>query len=194
MEVLQWWDGHHTTNDKQYLTGTTLAQYTEIFEVSELVEKGKRFLEIGVGKGFAIRDLVALGKEVEALDISQVALDKVSKIAKTHITPTTLPSNSFDVIIMHLVAQHVNTATLTKLLKHAIRSLNYGGVLLLQTADVVDYKDRPQTDKYQCEGGVLYSDEVLRNIVKGCKGRVARKLDGKIYDTVTWHLYHIGKA
>ena len=57
-EIQKYWESKHVEGDKHMLTGTRLASYRNSFQISEQMLRDKRILEIGVGMGTAVCELV----------------------------------------------------------------------------------------------------------------------------------------
>ncbi|MHC1698698.1 MAG: class I SAM-dependent methyltransferase [Geobacteraceae bacterium] len=101
-------------------------------------EPGARMLEIGCGSGEMLKWLAEHGWEVEGLDFDpqavQNALSKGLKVYLGSIESQEFPANSFDVIVMNHVIEHVpNPAAL---LHECYRILKPGGKLVSVTPNV----------------------------------------------------------
>jgi ubiquinone/menaquinone biosynthesis C-methylase UbiE len=103
--------------------------------VKDILKKGDKVLEIGVGLGYVTQGFKENGINVSALDISQVALNRVRDYCeKLYIVDkiSELPDNCFDVIICQNGIQHIPTYLLEIELPHLIRSLKPTGVFAME--------------------------------------------------------------
>lgn len=194
----EYWDKKHTDNDKWYLTGTSLAKYISIFGIP-----AKRFgtvVEIGVGLGYATKGLSDKCEKVYAVDISEVALDRV----KDFTTPirsdrmSEIPSNCADIVVCHLVAQHNLDVTLETLISEAIRVLRpKDGTFYLQFADSMQDKDEREAlsdEKKMQEGFMFRSLETVDRMVRDCGGRITTTMRQNFSKySILWHIVHIRK-
>lgn len=190
MSLIDYWDQQHTNhlqiNKIKMLTGTSLSRYFELFKLNESDIKNKTVLEIGVGTGDATKAMSKIVKDLDALDISPVAIDKVSKcISNGYLSAIDLNSDKYDAVISNLVAQHMSTEDLKIQLKDVIRSLKDDGVFYLQFSEAKG--TNPETIEVQQGGGVLHSVEDMEKIVASCGGNMQLIQTIQILPIVQWH-------
>ena len=91
-------------------------------------------MEIGVGVAESV-EYIAKRHNMVAVDISQVALDKVSKIAKTYLTENMedIPSESIDLAFCNLVIQHCADDMVSFLIRQTLRTLKRDGIFSFQS-------------------------------------------------------------
>jgi len=167
--IKDYWEHQHKVNNKKALTGSTLQQYLQFFGLTDSFLQDKVILEIGVGMGIATRHLGILTDDLDVLDISEVAINKVSNwIVKGYLDPKELEDNMYDVAISHLVAQHMSNADLLNQLTHVIRALTPDGVLYIQWADANG--DNGEDYDAQASGGVLRDMEEMERLVAQAGG------------------------
>jgi SAM-dependent methyltransferase len=172
INVKDFWEESHNYQSNLWLTGTDpewLFGYHGIKDVLENNSLKLKVLNVGVGKGTCTRALHETGHEIYALDISETALNNVSKYVKsTYLAsnPTNLPTGFFDIVLHHLVAQHMSFHDLREQCKYLVRSLKPGGVLCIQIATYEDAKRNDQKDSpHNCKkGSVGRSEQEIRNL------------------------------
>lgn len=139
-EIRAWWDKCHKDNSKVYLSESRGKNIWGFLNIGPLLGPSKTVLDVGVGFGYATRDLLSKGCIVHALDISQLALDRVKDFAVCWLAPKQLkelPENTFDLAISHLVAQHMSNENLLEQMAAIIRTLKPNGVFAMQFAFLV---------------------------------------------------------
>ena len=174
-----WEDCHIGNNEYAVLVsdgnGSNLWRSLNIFN---RILKRTKVLEIGVGQGSDIRKINEAGSNVYALDISQQAIDKVKDIIKGSWLAEnidTLPSNFFDVVISHLVTQHMSNEDFKKQLKAVLRSLNSKGVFALQFADRIDGipdKEYNESVYFQKTGSVCRNFKMMERLIDEAGGKI----------------------
>ena len=122
----QWWDSIHEkyneTKDFKFLTNSNPILAVKNLNIDLI--KDKKILEIGVGTGNSTKYYYDKGLEVSALDISDVALERVEQyIIKSYTPDDILPSKYFDIAVSNLVAQHMNDEDLSNQIKQVLESL-----------------------------------------------------------------------
>jgi 2-polyprenyl-3-methyl-5-hydroxy-6-metoxy-1,4-benzoquinol methylase len=172
IDVKDFWEESHIFQSELWLTGTDpgwLFDYHDINDVLSSKQPKLKILNVGVGKGTCTKALYDTGHEIYALDISETALENISKyVEKSYLasSPSDLPTEYFDLVIHHLVSQHMSILDLREQSKHLARSLKIGGILSMQTATFEDAKrndvnDSPRNCK---KGSVGRSEKEIRNI------------------------------
>ena len=129
------WNTQHANNIVPTLSGCEYDETIDFMKIRELIKPNINVLEIGVGMGYVTKGFYDNGCEVSALDISDVALERVKPICNEVFSTNDLeklPTNYFNLILCRNVVQHVATDFLINELTHIIRSLNQDGVLAIQ--------------------------------------------------------------
>jgi len=171
------WQSCHLNNKEVYLTGTSLKQYLEFFDIHVEYEKSHKILEIGIGLTKATNNIFEDGKEIYAADLSIAALNKVSHFAHTFQLSelNKLPPNSIDVAISFLVAQHITDKMLVYHLTHVLPSLKEGGIFCLQyLAKHGPHQHSDQGERIQEGGGVMRNPSEVERIVTSTGGTIVR--------------------
>jgi len=119
------------------LSGNKGQKIIKNLQIAEWVKPGIALLNIGIGTGICTRDYKKMRCNVYALDISDVAIAKVKDIVHGSYLASnlkTLPSDTFDLAISHLVAQHTEDPDLQANLVAVIASLKENGIYAIQFA------------------------------------------------------------
>lgn len=170
--VEEFWESSHEIDSELWLTGTDPNWLFNYYDLNSTLKDGSRklnILNVGVGRGDCTKALVSTGHFVSVLDISSVAIEKVADIVKQTYLATnlkSLPSAEFDVIIHHLVAQHMSLVDLELQVDTLISSLAKNGILCMQIAS---YQKNERNDvgdgKVECMmGAVGRSEESIRSL------------------------------
>ncbi len=178
--VQEFWNTAHREGMHLWLTGS---EPREVFrrlgieerlfgtQVSEL-----EILNVGVGEGYCTRYLSEHGAVVDCLDISEVALKRVRPFSRQRfLTVDDCASNSYDLIIHHLVAQHMSHIDLQRQMAGLIRALKPQGILAIQYAGSAhdDSLTTWDPDERMCKtGGVLRSNAFFSELVTKAGGKV----------------------
>lgn len=93
--------------------------------------RGNKALDIACGMGRHSRYLASLGFDVDALDISSVAIDQLQNIANIHAMEVdfdsyTLPKNSYHIIVCTYYLER-------KLFPQIVEALKPNGILIFET-------------------------------------------------------------
>lgn len=175
-DIKQFWEQQHQDRNRASLSGCGMQETLEFLKLDDVIQPGMRVLEVGVGLGYVTRDL-AERHEVSAVDISKRALDSVRDTCENVWLDTeieNLPSDYFDIIICHNVAQHVPTPDLERLLQHIIRSLRSQGVFALEYVRKTGVEDtgiEPAAAMIQA-GWLCRSDQTIKNLITRNGGSV----------------------
>jgi SAM-dependent methyltransferase len=164
----EFWESEHVAYNENRkivnLSGYGLGAYSDCLDILDLAAKAAKVLDIGVGTCQAIRDLKAMGKQVGALDCCPTALVRAHREgARTYTAPEKLPDNEFDLILCHLVSQHLPDDILLDLLTHAFRSLTPAGTLAIQSADVPGRVR--QAFQFVAAGNILRDESQMRDLL-----------------------------
>ena len=170
------WDACHRDDVKLYLAGTTLDESLDDFNI-KTINPDAACLVIGVGLGYEVQSLAEFTEHVDVVDISQIALDRVSAITEDQYLCDELhmlPHYNYDYIFSYLVTQHLCDKELSKQLYHCIKSLAPNGVFCMQFAFIVD-GDTPEhvSIDNQCKGLALRGLPHLSRLVDESGGFIA---------------------
>ena len=128
-----------------------------------------------MGLGYCTHEL-SKNHKVDALDISIKALKNVEKFCQqTHANSEKLQSNKYDLIIVHLVIQHMSNISLNSLLIDLIRSLQPNGLLAIQNIvklDNYDYTDFDLSLEKEKAGNMIRSLSYMKEIISKSGGTV----------------------
>ena len=133
----QWDSNHLKSTDDNYVTGASIEEVASYhgFEVP----KSKTVLEIGIGKGYAIKDLYKLGNKAIAVDVSPVALHNVFSFADgTYLSENLSEIKPVDLAFSHLVFQHNHEYEVARMINDV--QLTVDGFFSFQFATLVPGK------------------------------------------------------
>ena len=181
------WRGYHEIGYTPALTGTAFAHMLKYYELEHILFKDMNVLEIGVGLGLCVQGFHERGCNVFALDICQQAFHKIKEHivgSYLHDNVEGLPHSFFDLIVSHLVTQHMSESDILKQFPAVIRSLKSSGSLRVQFAGSTIQEENniketivgmPEDNKVSMLGGrmVRTSDYAIKLINK-CGGTVTR--------------------
>jgi glycosyltransferase involved in cell wall biosynthesis len=170
--VEEFWESSHEIDSELWLTGTDPDWLFDYYGLESLIKdsnKKLKILNVGVGRGGCTKELAKNGHIVSALDISSAALEKVAGfVQQTYLANDikTLPTSEFDLIIHHLVAQHMSIVDLELQVETLISSLSQNGMLCMQIAS---YQKNDRNDlgdgKMECMmGAVGRSEEAIKTL------------------------------
>jgi cyclopropane fatty-acyl-phospholipid synthase-like methyltransferase len=133
-DLIDWWDHIHQTKNDNYLSSASAGEYEwNDLQIIDLIIPGKKVLYIGVGGGNGVKDLAAEGVTVSCLDISTYAEAVVKKSIEAFYTDfTLLPAEKFDLVLSHLVAQHMTDADLGDQIKNVLLSMKKDATFAMQ--------------------------------------------------------------
>lgn len=196
--VKNFWETAHKNNDTKWLTGSNLKDVWEPMNIMNKLMPNIKILNIGVGLGNETIQLQKYKVTIDALDISETALDRVKSITRNQFLSSNinnLPTNEYDLAVSHLVTQHINDKELNNQLKYVISSLKHNGVFAMQFAYVDNANNVSQNDEYQMAGGIIRKLEDIENFVKNNNGYISWVSEPKIFDHTTpkWQYIHIKK-
>jgi len=184
--VNEFWELAHRDRSHLWLSGTPPFEVFERLQISErLKKKNLRILNVGVGEGYCTSALHQLGHCVDALDISFNALTNVEDYTENQfVDASDLSDQKYDLILHHLVAQHMSHSDLSNQLGNLFRSLKSDGLLALQfvsnskNGNFVTADDSPSI---QMHGGVFRSSQFMTEMITGCGGNVIN-----VYKMESW--------
>ena len=211
--VKDWWEKCHEEEDIKYISGTPSGSIWAELQIVHLIKgrgvSSKKVLNIGVGTGVCTRALYRAGHTVDVLDISEKAIEKGKATTNKAYRPDTLHTidkNNYDLVISHLVMQHMSDEDVNHQLKHVIPSLkkNEQSLFAFQFASYCDHgKDSltgdagapRQTIRDQQRGGVCRSPEYMRNMVYNNKGKIPFEGGTTFSETTArWGYFHVVRA
>ena len=132
----EFWENKHEESSTLWLTKTRARKIYKYHGIEfEVKSTGLNILEIGIGPGLVIQDLVPR-HNLTAVDISEIALDNVKSIANTYLVSDfeNIADNTFDLIICHLVMQHCDKTMVNWIVNNAIRCVKSSGKCSFQFA------------------------------------------------------------
>jgi SAM-dependent methyltransferase len=189
-EIINYWDTCHTNNDKMWLAGSHLQEVLLSLDIKAVKVNGNT-LVIGVGLGYEVQGLREFTTLVDVLDISEVALSRVRDITHAQYLASEiwkLPISRYDLVISHLVAQHMNDRDFKKQLELVIRSLKADGVYALQIAfDPQDKRTREEVQGIESQktGYVFRSLGKINDMVTAFGGFISSATEPRIFEHTT---------
>ena len=119
MDLPAFWNDKHQTQNRHWLTGTSMGMLYKFYDIGPDQLKSRRILEIGVGVGAITKDLRQLADKLYCADISAVALKNASQHADgTFLTQDISQVPAVDVAICHLVLVHCDDAEVQRILSN----------------------------------------------------------------------------
>jgi len=117
MSCPEFWEDKHSTKDKYWLTDSNAQEVLKMHGVLPEFGKCKTFLDVGVGFGGMTKYVKAKKKHVTSTDISRTALDHLKDVPdKTILINEVSSVEPVDLAVCHLVLQHCNNETITKIM------------------------------------------------------------------------------
>lgn len=139
--IKEYWDNAHVANVTSKLSGNgketlcLLGVEREFRECSSL-------LNIGVGTGEFEKFAVNENRIVDALDISENALEKVANIVRfRYLSPDAIASNEYDLITECQVALHLTDKEMDRHIINAIRGLTICGTYAFNAPAFLEYTE-----------------------------------------------------
>jgi len=181
-DLKQFWELAHVSGAHLWISGTPPMEIYERLNINKLIDgKTISILNVGVGEGYCEMDLAERGHSVDALDVSESAISKVDRyIGRGYLSAQDLPGHYYDLIIHHLVAQHMTHEDLRDQLNHLMRALSPEGLLAMQFGSSQSNGDLVVSDLDQhvvMSGGVLRSKDFMRHLIDSCSGTVVGLFD-----------------
>lgn len=181
MTLTEFWASRHLARDPIYLS-TSGPDVMHSLGIDGMDLHGLTVLNIGVGLGGFELWASPQVASIDCLDIVAEALPAVAPVVHTfYLTPELLPSNTYDLITERYVAQHLDDATLSLHMEHAIRALRPSG---LYAVNVPDFLHAPSPRDLALSGSMqgCTSGSVRRTVrdvadmVYECGGRICAAL------------------
>ncbi len=184
--IVDFWDKAHATSSHLWISGTPPREIYGRLKVEKLLaSRSLSVLNVGVGEGYCEFDLTKKKHSVDSLDISQVALNRVGKvIGAGFLSASLLPLNKYDLILHHLVAQHMTHKDLEIQLVNLINSLKDDGLIAMQFASSAKIKNFVESDAdpvVVMSGGVLRSKKFIEEIVNQNGGKAIAFYENEIW-------------
>ena len=204
MTVKEFWENNHVNenNDMEVLGHQCKWWLTdEPFEdlhTKELLKKDMNIIVVGVGTGRDIIELKKITDNIMVCDISETAIKKMvdTGIAKDGYTPEyywQIETGKYDLIISHLVAQHMDNDELEHQISMLLPCLKKeSGVFAMQFAADKNYNntnDKEITEKMKMCGSITRSLGFMERLIER-HGRIISRSEPKIFeynDTVVWY-------
>lgn len=181
-DLKQFWESAHVSGAHLWISGTPPKEIYERLNIEKLISvKGLSILNVGVGEGYCEMDLVERGQLVDSLDVCDSAISKVKGyIRQGFLDAQDLPSRSYDLVIHHLVAQHMTHEDLREQLRQLLRALKSDGLLAMQFASSQSVAGLVVSDREEhvvMSGGVLRSKDFMKDLIESCSGSVMELFD-----------------
>ena len=162
----EFWNESHKTQNLRWLTNSNPESELEFLDFDLNKSSQTRILVVGVGTGSTANYLADRFKFVDAIDISEIALQNLSPKIKYRFTTNNynlIPDRKYDVVLHHLVAQHMSTKELLLQIIELEKKLDFFGEIRMQIASSVleDRNDIEELEENQRIGKVLRSPEKL---------------------------------
>ena len=142
--VKNFWEKAHNENISLWLTGSGFNEVWKYLNILNLLSPNNNILNIGVGLGGETRELIKRNVIIDVLDISETALERVKNITRNQYLSSNinnLPINEYDIVVSHLVTQHMDNNGLNEQIKYVLRSLKSEGVFAMQFAFIDNDQD-----------------------------------------------------
>jgi len=196
-ELKGFWEEMHKTNNLRLLSNTKGIYIWKNLQIEKRIIKGNRVLNIGVGTGRGTKDLYDTGMIVDVMDISDIPLYKVEKYCQfLYLFPDNLPMYDveYNLIISHLVIQHMNDKDILKQFKAVMSCLKDDGIMAIQFADVPNKieANRQRLTAVKA-GGVLRTPEEMTTLINKAGGEVIWMSNKHTFKhtKAVWYFAHI---
>lgn len=197
IDMIEYWENVHKEDNKRWLAGSTLKEVLENLELKDYDFKNKIVLEIGVGLGICTKELSYMCL-IDVYDISETAIKRVKDyIRKGFIENVNdLPKNQYDLVISHLVSQHMNNDDLERQLKQVIPSLKKNGLFAMQFAYPIENINDNNESIENCQlGEVKRTLNYMKELIKNNEGIVEESFNKGEYSQFKqgWYSLYIRK-
>lgn len=190
----EFWEEAHATDDLLMLSGYDGPNIWRRLKIEDRVVPGANVLNIGVGLALCERDLHERGCIVSSLDTSWTALQRVSAFATIwHETALDrLPRQTYDLVMCHLVWQHMLDEQLVRQIAGVVPALKPDGVFAAQFLGPAPVPlDRPYTMHDAMAGGVSRSADEVAALVEQAGGKVNLLTESDSGPDWLWMIVHI---
>lgn len=190
------WNRAHFDAHPFWLSNTPGSQIWSTLEVPEDMLHGATILNIGVGTGLCSRELARVANKLHVLDISPIALKRVADIATLWLPSQldSLPAETFDLAISHLVAQHMSDDDLIVQFKAVLKSLKPDGFFAVQFASPLDECSSDSRDVVEQKCGMVRrSQDRIQHLIRESGGKIKKIWDGPEYPEfmMAWTMVHV---
>lgn len=133
-------------------------------------------LVVGVGNGNTCKYYESLNKNIDALDISPIALTNVKKyVNHTYLNACEL-TNKYDLVQAFLVLQHIPNILIDDHFKNIIRSLKDDGIYAFQFIWGNNQKYKYKDDDHRIRAGANFrTPEEMEEIISRNNGKIVYK-------------------
>lgn len=196
LEYKAFWDKNHSDNVLLWLTGSRVAQVFELHRLTELFNIN--FMDIGVGMGEMCRHQHSLGNQVYAVDISEIALQKIKDFSRAQIFINDLVKvepNLIDLAVCHLVMQHCNDEMCKYIIDNVYNALKPNGVFSIQFAGVDNVSRLDNEIGSDVQNGFFRSPHKMMELTKDISPdeiMITRRISFP-KTPVYWHIMQIKK-
>jgi 2-polyprenyl-3-methyl-5-hydroxy-6-metoxy-1,4-benzoquinol methylase len=196
--VDEFWKEVHKADEVLWLSDYPGPEIWQRLGVVGRIRPGATVLNIGIGLGRCTRALHDAGCVVHAMDISPLALERVSDFATTWLASDAdkLPGGTFDVVLSHLVAQHMRDGDLIQQIRTVLPALKHNGVFAMQFSTLENEQSMvSETLDNIKDGRVLRTPQEMRKLVAQAGGFVRRMLkrEHHAHARVTWWVVQISR-
>ena len=193
--ITSFWEASHSLDAKRWLTGSSFSQVAELHNLENYGDlNSKTILNVGVGLGACTQELSRKSKEIDVLDISERALERVKSYTRRQFISSKyemLPTLEYDLIIHNLVAQHMNDEDLSDQLLHLKNSLKPSGVLTIQFLTIPNSRKSTMDDLATCKlGEVGRTLECIHELIEHSGLRIESVSEVRQFPEIgfTWHV------
>lgn len=177
LSIEEWWKRCHTGSSEYtwFISDTSAIGIINGLQIHDKFPPSSRILEIGVGTGNLCKYLVQNECIVDSLDICEEALSKIRGIARNTFLAHgkyVLPDSEYDLVVSHLVSQHMNDIDLSYQIKQVLRALKPNGTMAMQFAYAVDGSSDQSLNACKT-GGVCRSLEHMSKLVQQSGGKIS---------------------
>lgn len=184
--------------DAFWLADSEPQDVLDLHRISNRLEKGSTFLEIGIGRGRTITTALERGCTVYAVDVSRRALENCPPAAKRISVEyfSLLEERLVDTALAHLVMQHCSDHDVCALLHCAVNTLRDEGLLSVQFAEGLAGSAERHADSVRTGFLHLRTFDYCRRLIERAGGEVLEVLEPVEWtnDCIRWHVFHVGRA
>lgn len=178
-EPKEFWEGFYENRNKEIPFFKVKGPDENLVEYFEMIKDPKKVLEIGCGPGRNAIYMAKKGCNIDALDISENAIDWAKERAEeenvtinfhcTSLFDFSYEQNSYDFIydcgMLHHLAPH-RRLTYLEILKNALKPNGYFGLVCFNTDGALDTSDWEVYKAGSLKRGIGYKEERLKEIFK----------------------------